>query len=666
MKVSRWLLVLGLVALCVSLAVAIGEEPAIPRANIRNDEGGAVLITGSVAYTNPFFSAGVSEPLVILEDQTGFIQRNKGFVLSKASQALGQITSDFYTSPFTYSLALPIEPQGEVNDINGDGLPDVMVFAIAYWSNTWGDAFLEERDLYGGGWSTAYASTLISGDAVTQGEYIGGKVLVYAVRDGAVFPNGFGADGKLFTADDPLVSLPQGYTLVDMSQTVFTFDRSRLLVVDLLEGEQASADDFSSLSYTASFDAMVEKFRRQYAFTEYKGIDWDALKAEFRPRIERAEATRDATLFSTTLLEFAWRIPDGHVSVSFTSATYNAFINATDGGLGMAIRELDDGRVIVNYLTENGPAVVGGVQMRAEIFAINGKPIAQVIDEAVAWSAPFSTPHFERLQKLRYAVRFPLGTVVEVMFKNPNEAEARTATMRVSAERESFNFSSFNRDRSPYLLPVEYRALADGYVYVQITSFFDDERLTISLWERMLRNAIEEGAPGIILDMRNNGGGSGYLADQMAAYFFDETYPLGNSGRYDERLDDFYFDPNRDERFILPPDNLRWRGNVVVLVGPNCLSACEFFSWNMTRGNRADIVGHYPTGGLGGSVERFFMPDNITVQMTVGRAVDAEGNIHIEGIGVVPTVRVPVTEETLFYSGDVVLDYALDYLKSKR
>jgi hypothetical protein len=59
------------------------------------------------------------------------------------------------------------------------------------------------------------------------------------------------------------------------------------------------------------------------------------------------------------------------------------------------------------------------------------------------------------------------------------------------------------------------------------------------------------------------------------------------------------------------------------------------------------------------------MPENIYTQMTTGRAVDAQGNIHLEGKGVVPTVKVPVTAETLFKEAngeDVILDAAIAYL----
>ena len=49
------------------------------------------------------------------------------------------------------------------------------------------------------------------------------------------------------------------------------------------------------MSYTEAFDAMVDKFRTEYAFTEYKDIDWDAKAAEFRPRFEAAEAAATPT-----------------------------------------------------------------------------------------------------------------------------------------------------------------------------------------------------------------------------------------------------------------------------------------------------------------------------------------------------------------------------------
>ena len=58
-------------------------------------------------------------------------------------------------------------------------------------------------------------------------------------------------------------------------------------------------------------------------------------------------------------------------------------------------------------------------------------------------------------------------------------------------------------------------------------------------------------------------------------------------------------------------------------------------------------------------------PADETFRFTQGRAVDPDGNIHIEGIGVVPDIRVPLTEETLFSTGDPVLEAAFAFLNGE-
>ncbi len=654
----------------ISVLIMVGALSVAAQANelepadINNDEGGAVSVTGEVVYTNTLFTSGVAQPLVILEDQAGFVDRDRGFLMPVASQVLGQITSDFYTSPFSYSISLPIQPQGTYRDVDNDGGDDqgVQIYATAYWSNTFGDAYLEERDLYGGGWSSAYASTRVTDEADRYLEVIGGKLLVYAADDAQGFPAGFGDDELLFTDDDPTVLLPQGYTVVDLDSDPFTFDRSANPVIDLIEPEGAALDDFSEMSYTEAFDAMLDKFTREYAFTEYKQVDWAALGEQYRPRFEQAEDDDDSDAYVLALRDFLWEIDDGHIALYPQPAVMgNEFETAISGGIGLGIRDTDDGRVIVNFVTLDSTADAAGIELSAEIEAINDTPIDEWIENTIAYSAPFSTTHFERLQKLRYSTRFPLGDSVEVTYRNP-DGDSETVTLETTDEFISFNQSSFNRGRTGLELPVEYRVLDSGLIYVAIYSFSDNDLLTIQLWERLMQTLNDSGVPGLIIDMRSNGGGSGFLADQMAAYFFNETFELGNTSLYDRGVNDFVTDPNQADDFFLPEENLRFQGEVAVLVGPNCLSACEFFSYDMTIDDRAAIVGQYPTGGLGGSITDFAMPDGLFVRMTVGRAMDANGDIHIEGIGVVPTVQVPINEETLLGGGDPVLEAAETYL----
>jgi len=84
-----------------ALVAPAAAQDAIPPAEIVNDEGGPVFVTGEVAYTDGYFTAGVSEPIIILEDQAGFVDRDFGYIMPEESQVLAEITSDFFTFHLT-------------------------------------------------------------------------------------------------------------------------------------------------------------------------------------------------------------------------------------------------------------------------------------------------------------------------------------------------------------------------------------------------------------------------------------------------------------------------------------------------------------------------------------------------------------------------------------
>ena len=671
-RVSRPLFViLALIAALSALAIGEKEEDDAsistrsgkPAARIANDEGGPVSIIGQLHYTNALFTSGVAEPLIILEDQAGFIDRDESYILPLESQVLGKITSDFFTSPFSYSLSLPVAPAGGLRDVDNDSVEDngVMVFSVAYWTNLFGDTLLQKCDLYGGGWSTAYASIRASSDPARRKEIIGGKLIVYAPTAGQGFPSGFGSDGLLFTLDDPIVSIPQGYSVVDLDSRPFLFDRAARQTIDLWEPEAAAINDFSERDYSEAFALMVDLFRREYAYTEFYELDWDALETDYAPRFAAAE---DSAAYALALRDFLWEIPDGHVGMPLGPLS-ESFREETDGGLGLSLSELDDGRIVVSYLLDGGPAARAGIEIGAEILAWDGGSVQEAMDREFVWAhQALATAHTKRLQQLRYITRFPLGSEVAFTYRNPESDEDQNATLGVISERASFNHSSFFSGVDGLELPLEFEVLPSGYGYVAIYSFNDNERLSIELWERMIETFNDEEVPGIIIDMRYNGGGSGYLADQLGAYFFRDEHILGYSSTYNETTGDFYLDPASEDRFCQPEGltEPRYAGEIVVIIAPGCFSACEFFSYNLTINDRAAIIGHYPTGGLGGAVDDFMMPDDIRIRYTVARALDPEKRIHIEAQGVAPTVPVPVTLESLTSAGDFLLDAAEKHL----
>lgn len=646
-----------------SLSVSVTAQPVIPRAKVINEEGGTQFVSGQVNYTFPFFRLFLPDPFVIFYDIAGLVERDVDFVPDQGSQAFGFIIGDPFSSPFDYELSLPAVPRGQRRDLARGGVPSddsgVMIFMVAVTSNTWSNPFMERRDTFVAG---IMSSVVISTDIDSFLELKRGKLIVYAPDDQQAFPSGFGADGILFTDDDPLVLLPAGYTVVDISTEPFIFDRSASPVVDLIESENAELADFSDLGYVEAFDEMIALLRRRYAFTEYKGVDWDALNAEFRPRIIEAEQNRDSMGFRRALRQLAWRIPDGHVSGPFDASEFQ---RESSGGLGFVLRQLDDGRVLVTRVIPDLPAQRQGIQVRAEILEINGLPIEQALEQVVPWTSPFSTPHNLRLEQLRFVHRAPINTPITITYRNPGE-QVQSARLITEFDPQSFTESASSPRPVPGQLPVEFRILDNGMAYIALYSFADDLPLMVRLWERAITQISRDNVPGLIIDLRRNGGGSGFLGDQLPAYFFDEELLLGNVARYSASRDEFVVNPLLEDRFILPESGLYYGGNIAVIVSPDCASACEAFAFAMTIENRAAIVGHYPTAGLGGSVVPIAMPENATFSYTTSRTLGPDGEINIEGIGVAPTVRVPVNEDTLFTSRDVLLEAAVDYLLRAR
>lgn len=425
--------------------------------------------------------------------------------------------------------------------------------------------------------------------------------------------------------------------------------------------EEDNPSDLSGMSYTAAFDALIDLLRHRYIFTEYKSIDWDQKSAEFHPRFEDAEISRDPAAFQLALRDFAWSIPDGHVYSRLSHQDWYDGTQYFPGGLGMAIRELDDGSVRATFVLPGGPADQAGIQSRALILTLNGLPAQEAISATVPPYAAGPEAN-RRLEQMRYATRFPVGNPVEVTFKNPGDTDPTTATLTAVEEQASLDFARFYGplpgDDTP---PVEFKILDNGYGYIQLQKFSDDPQHTIELWTNAIQTMNDHQVPGVIVDVRGNGGGNGGLATQIAGYFFDERVKVGTLLGYDETSNDFTTGESLE---LYPPEeSLRYGGPVAVLIDPICLSACELFAYEMQQQNRAILVGQYPTHGALGDPIQILMPADEEFWFPTSGIVDPDGQIIVEGTGVAPSVRVPITEDTLFSAGDPVLDTALQQLE---
>ena len=661
----------------------------------QDDTTGPVQITGSFEYTNDFVvETYYVEHAVALLDMTGFVKRDKEWELPVEGQVLGYMDLDAENNRASFDLSLPIQPLGEFNDVDQDAQAEegVQIFVVGYSPNLTGDVFSDgdDRSL---GWPSYLAS--VKTDTENQDEVTGGKLVIWAPDNQQDFPSGFGEDGLLFSADDPQMAVPAGYSVIDLDQSPFAIVRDRVADLTLYEPEDIAVKDFSAQTFSQAFDSLFNIISKEYAFNgfEDKQPDWDTLYAQIAPRVAEAENNQDAYGFFLALRDFAMAFKDGHVGLSGgdLEGAYNQ--STVLGGYGFAVRELDDGSVVVVYILPDGPAEQAGMQVGAEILQINGQDVQSALD-AVPLFSPQSTDFGKRYEQSVFLTRGGIGDSMSVEFVNdvagaapapasdegffknlfnslfgrkaaPSTASSKPQTVELTSiyELDSLFAVYQGGDTDGYVLPVEYHFYADaGIGYIKINSNYDDLGLAVRVFDRALKSFTEAGALGIVIDMRHNYGGSPL---GLAGFLYDEDIPLGQLEYYSDNTGKFEPDGPRDKVY---PNVEQYRfDSMVLLVDQFCYSACEIEAYGFSQVPGMVVMGQFPTAGVEAETARgdFVLPAGIEITLPTGRFTLPDGSIFLEGQGVQPTVKLPVDRASVLSGDDVVLQAAIDYMMSQ-
>jgi C-terminal processing protease CtpA/Prc len=610
-----------------------------------------IKLTGTLKYSNDLLTAHHTRHAVALVDMHGFVVRDQAWPIRAHTLVFGSLTLDKQHQSGVYTIHLPEEPPGSLSDVDHDAAQGqgVKVFVVSYWADPFSPA-----DRHVEGWPTYLTSARI--DSENRDEVTGGKLVVWAPDGQQQFPSDVGPDQRLFTDDDLLVPLAGGYSVIDMSTSPFTIDRSSQPKLELYEEHSLAVKDFANLGYQAAFKHMFEEVRRDYAFNGIAGKapDWDALFDQILPLVAAAEQQQDAQAFYLALRDFANAFHDGHVYLDGGDLSDTAFDQQAGGGYGLSIRALDDGRMIAAYVMEHGPAAKAGILTGAEIFRFDNQPIEQAILAVQPFEGPFSTEEALRYDQQRYLTRAPIGTSVDITFRNPGQDET-TATLTAVDERESLHASSIYRGADSYALPIEYRVLDSGLGYVRINSNDDDLDLIDELFARALDSFEYHDVPGVIVDLRQNDGGANLA---LAGYLIDKPIPLAQLEYYSQSTK--RFEPEGTPDQIEPIKNPYHFDKLAVLVGPACFSACEIEAYGFSQVPGAIVVGQAPSAGVEAEVSQgqYELPEQIWLQVPTGRGVLPDGGLFLEGVGVVPTLRVPTNMTTLLSNHDTVLQAA--------
>ncbi|HYI24344.1 MAG TPA: S41 family peptidase [Thermomicrobiales bacterium] len=261
--------------------------------------------------------------------------------------------------------------------------------------------------------------------------------------------------------------------------------------------------------------------------------------------------------------------------------------------------------VIMPY--QNSPAFEAGIQQGDAILAVDGAPASE----------------FANMETFTDLIGGEEGTDVEIELRHEGEVESYTVTI--------------TRARID-LDPVSWAMLPDGILWVRIQAF--QEGASEGL-KQALEAGIDQGASGVILDLRANPGGLETELIAVASQFSpDGTVLYQNQDA----------DGNVEETTVRGDNGLWLDGPLVILIDENSASASEVVSSGAQDNERATLIGQ-TTFGTGTVVRAHDISDGSIVSIGFELWLTPDGHV-IWHRGVSPDIAVamePGTQISLPY-----------------
>ncbi len=317
------------------------------------------------------------------------------------------------------------------------------------------------------------------------------------------------------------------------------------------------------------------------------------------------------------------------------SEEYQIQMSLSYFGIGASLSIEDDYVSIVNIIPGGPAAIDGQLKPKDRITAIAQGNEGELTD-VIGW----------RLDDVVQLIRGPENTIVRLQIlpdgSAPGEPEKIINLTRdqIKLEESAAKSEVINteRDGQKYSIGVidipsfyrDYRALKNG-----------DEEFTSTTTDvkRLLNELKEEDIDGLIIDLRNNGGGHLTEATALSGLFIDNgpIVQLRNANGRISRLDD----PD-------PVPRSSYNGPLIVLVNRYSASASEIFAAAIQDYNRGIVVGQQTYGK--GTVQNLYVLDQYVrrkneeelgqLTLTIGKYYRVTGE-STQNKGVFPDIALP-------------------------
>ena len=381
----------------------------------------------------------------------------------------------------------------------------------------------------------------------------------------------------------------------------------------------------------------------------------EVLQKRYNQYLKRMEQIKNDDVFETFMNAFAHTL-DPHSSYLSprNSEEYRIQMSLSYFGIGASLQTEDDYVQIVNIIP-GGPAAVDGTLAPKDRITGVAQGIDGVMTDVIGW----------RLDDVVDLIRGEADTVVRLQIipagalpgHSDKEIKLTRGQVKLEEQAAKSQILTVPRDGRDWTIGVievpsfyrDYRALSNGD---------KDYTSTTKDVKRLISELEESGIDGLVIDLRNNGGGHLTEATALSGLFIDNgpVVQLKNSNGRINRLDD----PD-------PVARVAYNGPLAVLINRFSASASEIFAAAVQDYERGVIIGQETFGK--GTVQNLYPLDQYLqpegddgygqLTLTIGKYYRVTGE-STQHRGVSPDIYLPSPIDAALI-GESVRDSALPW-----
>ncbi|MBE0684529.1 MAG: hypothetical protein IH585_00870, partial [Anaerolineaceae bacterium] len=372
-------------------------------------------------------------------------------------------------------------------------------------------------------------------------------------------------------------------------------------------------------NFEKSFMKLWQAMDEVYPYFELKGVDWNQTYEKYHPLA--LDASNDQEYF-LVIAHMLGELEDAHTDVitpNLDKWLYASVINQGD----LAIVDQ------VGYSAE-----MAGLRPGMLLLKIAGQSIEEIVPEIDISLNEASTPWARKIRAYNQLLAVPEDEkellIVTVMDKNGEELELKIKQLSAP----SGWISNFNVQKTQ---SVSWEKINEDIGYIRIDRLWNNNDDVVNEFDLAVNKLMD--TQGIILDLRQNGGGDSRIAEKIAGRFLDQTFTYGHD-EFRKRLYKFVW--RKSVNYFVKPRGDIYTGKLVVLTDYPVMSSAEWLVGALIDSGRAMSVGRV-TGGSTGNPILFTMPGG-KVRYSTAAFYRPDGRL-VEGQGYSPDITVQWTIE---------------------